>query len=165
MNDDDAFYRRTNAAAHELDPTRQTGGVRCYKKGSLLEDVYTYNDFFHDGTNAGDQKNAELMAPVYKNIPKDIPVIGTHVWPAQAALHAGMQHVVNAIPDNWPMALHLAEGSIHTIQTQQSYMGYRILNGMQGSDITSTTNLSPTSKPTVTRAWHARKTASPCASC
>ncbi len=133
--DDDAFYRRTNAAAHELDPTRQTGGVRCYKKGSLLEDVYTYNDFFHDGTNAGDQKNAELMAPVYKNIPKDIPVIGTHVWPAQAALHAGMQHVVNAIPDNWPMALHLAEGSIHTIQTQQSYMGYRILNGMQGSDV------------------------------
>lgn len=51
--DDNAFYTRTNALAHELDPTRQTGGVRCYKKGNLLEDVYTYNDFFHDGTNAG----------------------------------------------------------------------------------------------------------------
>lgn len=69
--DDDAFYTRTNAAAHGLDPTRQTGGVRCYKKGSLLEDVYTYNDFSHDGTNAGcepkknvtsDRKKAYLVS-------------------------------------------------------------------------------------------------------
>ena len=27
--DDDEFYSRTNALAHKLDPTRQTGGVRC----------------------------------------------------------------------------------------------------------------------------------------
>lgn len=51
--DDDDFYRRTNDAAHILDPTRQTSGVRCHKKSSLLEDVYAYNDFLHDGTNAG----------------------------------------------------------------------------------------------------------------
>ena len=51
--DDDALYAETNRLARELDPTRPTGGVRCYKKGSMLEDVYTYNDFFHDGTNAG----------------------------------------------------------------------------------------------------------------
>ena len=70
------------------------------------------------------------MAPVFRNIPKELPVIGTHVWPAQAALHAGMQYVVNAIPDNWPMALHLSEGAVHLVQTRQSYFGYRILNGM-----------------------------------
>ena len=51
--DDDELYRRTNELAHELDPTRPTGGVRCIKKSHLLEDVYTYNDFVHDGTNAG----------------------------------------------------------------------------------------------------------------
>ena len=51
--DNDALYKRTNELARTLDPTRPTGGVRCYKKGSMLEDVYTYNDFFHDGTNAG----------------------------------------------------------------------------------------------------------------
>ena len=45
-------------------------------------------------------------------------------------VHAGMKYVVNAIPDNWPMALHLSEGSVHTIQCHNSYMGYRILNGM-----------------------------------
>ncbi|HSM24736.1 MAG TPA: glycoside hydrolase family 2 TIM barrel-domain containing protein, partial [Anaerolineaceae bacterium] len=43
--DDDEFYTRTNALAHQLDPGRQTGGVRCFLGSSFLEDVYTYNDF------------------------------------------------------------------------------------------------------------------------
>ena len=47
--DDDAFYEKTNAVAHKLDPSRPTGGVRAMKKSHLLEDVYTYNDFLHDG--------------------------------------------------------------------------------------------------------------------
>ena len=80
--------------------------------------------------NAGDQKNAELMAPLLRNLPKDTPYIATHAWPAQAAIHAGFTHVVNAIPDNWPMALHLAEGAIHTVQTPSSFLGYKMLRGM-----------------------------------
>ncbi len=51
--DDDELYRRTNAAAHELDPSRPTSGVRYMPKSSLLEDVYAYNDFSHTGSNAG----------------------------------------------------------------------------------------------------------------
>lgn len=51
--DDHDFYVRTNAAARELDPTRPTGGVRCHKHSELLEDVYTYNDFVHDGVQPG----------------------------------------------------------------------------------------------------------------
>lgn len=43
--DDEAFYRRTNALAHQLDPTRPTGGVRNFLTSQFLEDVYTYNDF------------------------------------------------------------------------------------------------------------------------
>lgn len=50
--DDDVFYEETNRIAHDLDPSRQTGGVRYIKKSSLLEDVYCYNDFSHNGTNA-----------------------------------------------------------------------------------------------------------------
>ncbi len=80
--------------------------------------------------NAGDQKNAELCVPLLRDLPRDVPYIGTHVWPAQAAVHAGLTHVVNAIPDNWPMALHLAEGSIHTVQTPSAYLGYHQLRGM-----------------------------------
>ena len=96
----------------------------------LVWEPMNYEGFRALSYNSSDQKNAEIMATVFKQIPKDIPVVGTHVWPAQAAVHAGMKYVVNAIPDNWPMALHLAEGSIHTIQCHQSYLGYRILNGM-----------------------------------
>lgn len=51
--DDDEFYCRTNALAHELDPSRPTSGVRFIEKSSLLEDVYAYNDFSHSGTNPG----------------------------------------------------------------------------------------------------------------
>ena len=94
-----------------------------------------YEGFRKLSYNSADQKNAELMAPVYKNVPKDVPVVATHVWPAQAAIHAGMKNVVNAIPDNWPMALHFAEGSIHTVQTHYAYQGYRILNGMAGDQV------------------------------
>lgn len=47
--DCDEFYSQTNALARELDPTRQTGGVRNFPRSHLLEDVYTYNDFSHSG--------------------------------------------------------------------------------------------------------------------
>jgi beta-galactosidase len=51
--DDDELYLKTNKTAHSLDPSRQTGGVRYIRKSSLLEDVYTYNDFSHTGGNRG----------------------------------------------------------------------------------------------------------------
>ncbi len=43
--DDDGFYERTNALAHALDDTRQTGGIRNFRSSHLLEDVFTINDF------------------------------------------------------------------------------------------------------------------------
>src|SRR5271154_2233713 len=43
--DDHSFYTRTNALAHALDTTRQTGGIRNFKESELLEDVFTINDF------------------------------------------------------------------------------------------------------------------------
>ena len=79
--------------------------------------------------NAKDQKNSELLAPLYGDLPNDVPYVGTHVWPSQGAVHAGLTHVVNAIPDNWPMGLHLAEGSIHAVQTPFAYLGYKKMNG------------------------------------
>ncbi|MCR4732089.1 MAG: hypothetical protein K5819_02595 [Lachnospiraceae bacterium] len=101
----------------------------------LVWEPLNYEGFRALSYNATDQENARLMATVYRNIPREIPVVGTHVWPAQAAIHAGMHHVVNAIPDNWPMALHLAEGSVHTIQCKNAYMGYKILNGFNGKKV------------------------------
>ncbi len=43
--DDHDFYTRTNALAHALDSTRQTGGIRNFQASEFLEDVFTVNDF------------------------------------------------------------------------------------------------------------------------
>ncbi len=114
-------------------------GSRLSQKSKLFNKLVweplNYEGFKKLSYNAADQKNAELMSTVYKNIPKDIPVVATHVWPAQAAIHAGMENVVNAIPDNWPMALHYSEGSIHTVQTHYAYNGYRRLDDMVKGEV------------------------------
>ena len=51
--DNDELYRRTNEMARMLDPSRPTTGVRFIERSSLLEDVYSYNDFSHSGGNPG----------------------------------------------------------------------------------------------------------------
>ncbi|MDO4403759.1 MAG: hypothetical protein Q4C09_01860 [Atopobiaceae bacterium] len=109
-------------------------GSRLSQKVGLFNRLYweplNSEGFRKLSYNAGDQMNAELCVPIFRDIPADTPYVGTHVWPAQAAVHAGLTHVVNAIPDNWPMALHLAEGAIHTVQTPSAYLGYHQLRGM-----------------------------------
>ena len=80
--DDDAFYRETNRVAHELDPTRQTGGVRAHKKSSLLEDVYTYNDFSHNGTNHGCEKKSAVTSDNSK--PYLISEYNGHMYPTKS---------------------------------------------------------------------------------
>ena len=114
-------------------------GSRISQKSKLFNhfvwEPMNYEGFKKISYNASDQMNAELMTAVFTNVPKDIPLIATHVWPAQAAIHAGMKYVVNAIPDNWPMALHLAEGSLHTVQTHSALFGYRTLHGMNGKKL------------------------------
>lgn len=80
--DDDEFYERTNAAARELDPTRQTGGVRCYKKSHLYEDVYTYNDFVHSGGNQGCERKSDVTSD--KKKPYMITEYMGHMYPTKA---------------------------------------------------------------------------------
>ena len=66
--DDHDFYARTNEIAHRLDPTRQTGGVRCFPGSELLEDVYTINDFNPNGLNPPEharQFNTEFVGHMF----------------------------------------------------------------------------------------------------
>ncbi|MFL7812678.1 MAG: glycoside hydrolase family 2 protein [Anaerolineales bacterium] len=87
--DNDTLYRKTNQLAHDLDPTRQTGGVRCFLESSFLEDVFTYNDFSNT-----------VVDPV--RIPYLITEFAGHMFPTkiwdheerlidQALLHARIQ--------------------------------------------------------------------------
>lgn len=69
--DDDEFYRKTNALAHELDPTRQTGGVRNFRESHFLEDVFTYNDF-----------SGKIQPP--NHIPYMVTEFGGHTFPTKS---------------------------------------------------------------------------------
>ena len=80
--DCDEMYTRTNAVAHELDPSRPTSGVRCVLKSSLLEDVYAYNDFSHIGNNPG----VRLKKVVTPNMEKPLLVSehSGHMFPTKS---------------------------------------------------------------------------------
>lgn len=118
------------------------GQDKLYSMGSRLSQKFSlFNKLFWEplnsegfrklSYNASDEQASRLMTRVFSDLPKDTPLIGTHAWAAQAAVWAGMSRVVNAIPDNWPMALHLAEGARHTVQTPSAFVGYKALRGME----------------------------------
>ena len=108
--DDDDFYEQTNAMAHALDPTRPTGGVRYIEKSHLLEDVYTFNDFSHEGNNAGCKKKAAVTPNVSK--PYLISEYNGHMFPTKTfddeehRLEHALRHcnVLDAVNENSDIA-------------------------------------------------------------
>ena len=80
--DDDALYTETNAAARELDDTRFTSGVRYLEKSSLLEDVYAFNDFSHNGTTPGAKPKKAVTPDMNK--PLLISEANGHMFPTKA---------------------------------------------------------------------------------
>ncbi len=95
--DHDDLYLQTNALAHQLDPTRPTGGVRNFIESTFLEDVFTLNDF-PDG----------IQSPRVR--PHLITEFGGHMFPTktwdheerrveQALLHARKHNLQIGHPD------------------------------------------------------------------
>ncbi len=80
--DDDDFYTRTNSLAHSLDDSRQTGGVRYIEKSHLLEDVYTFNDFSHEGCTPGCKPKAAVTSDLSR--PYLISEYNGHMYPTKA---------------------------------------------------------------------------------
>ncbi len=80
--DDDEFYTRTNEIAHRLDPYRQTGGVRCDTMMNLLEDVYTFNDFVHEGGNEGCRPKSKVTPDMNK--PYFVTEYNGHMYPTKS---------------------------------------------------------------------------------
>ncbi len=95
--DDDEFYKRTNDAAHALDDSRPTGGVRANKRSNLLEDVYTYNDFIHDGKAKGCDSKKDVTSNMAK--PYLVSEYNGHMFPTKSfdceehRLEHAMRHV------------------------------------------------------------------------
>ena len=80
--DCDELYLRTNKEAHDLDPYRQTSGVRYLKKSSLLEDVYAFNDFSHNGKTSGCESKKNITPDMDK--PYFISEYNGHMFPTKA---------------------------------------------------------------------------------
>ncbi len=81
--DDHDFYVKTNECARSLDPSRQTGGVRCFKKSELLEDVYTYNDFSHTGGKTDGCVTKKSVTPDAGK-PYLVTEYGGHIFPTKS---------------------------------------------------------------------------------
>ena len=101
--DDHDLYSKANEIAHSLDSSRQTLGVRNFKKSELLEDIYAYNDFSCDSLKSG-------LEPKKKIAPKDKPYLVTeymgHMQPVKATsdeqmkVHVALRHA-RVINDNF----------------------------------------------------------------
>ncbi len=73
---------------------------------------------------------SRIFVPLYKDVPKNMPFFSTHPWTGHAAIGAGMSNVVTIIPDNYPIAFHVVEGSTHVVQSPSTFMGYRTFHSM-----------------------------------
>ena len=80
--DDEAFYKRTNETVRRLDPTRPTAGARNHRKSQLLEDVYAYNDFSHNGSNAGAKRKKDVTPDLSKALL--ISECNGHMYPTKS---------------------------------------------------------------------------------
>jgi beta-galactosidase len=78
--DFDDLYQASNALSKSID-SRQTGGVRCFSFSKLFEDVYTYNDFFHNGTNDYMKSIDDVMTG---NPPYLITEFNGHMFPTKS---------------------------------------------------------------------------------
>lgn len=99
--DDHDLYVQTNAIAHQLDPTRPTGGVRYFFDSEFLEDVFTVNDF-------EDNRAGRLHIPAH--VPALVTEYMGHMYPTRsydpeeriiqhAQLHAKIQSCQYGIPN------------------------------------------------------------------
>ena len=80
--DCDDLYIKTNEVARRLDPSRQTSGVRYIENSHLLEDVYAYNDFSHEGSNPGCKPKAKVMKE--QDRPLLISEANGHMFPTKS---------------------------------------------------------------------------------
>ena len=73
---------------------------------------------------------ADMYAALFRDIPTDYPVLSTHPWVGHGAVRAGLKNIITVVPDNFPLAFHIVEGTTHAVQSPSTFMGYRTLFAM-----------------------------------
>ena len=88
--DNHEFYLKTNQVAHQLDSTRQTGGVRKFVEGEFLEDVYTMNDFILGEEELGGNRGRIPLRPQREctgfnyDVPYMVTEFNGHMFPTKS---------------------------------------------------------------------------------
>ena len=88
--DDHDFYTETNRLAHELDTTRQTGGIRVITESEFLEDVYTTNDFILGNEELGGNRPRTALRPrrevtgLDRPVPYMVTEFNGHMYPTKS---------------------------------------------------------------------------------
>jgi len=115
--DNDDFYLRTNELAHQLDSTRQTGGIRKHMHSTMLEDVYTFNDFVlgsHEMPNSNISRtplrDQQTVTGVSVKVPYMVTEYNGHMYPTKSfdQEQRQMEHVTRHLD-----ILNAAHGDAH----------------------------------------------------
>ncbi|MEG0764334.1 MAG: glycoside hydrolase family 2 TIM barrel-domain containing protein, partial [Oscillospiraceae bacterium] len=80
--DDDELYTQTNKIAREIDSSRPTSGVRCLEHSHMLEDIYTMNDFIHDGSS-NILRTQEHITGLSNKVPYMVTEFCGHMYPTK----------------------------------------------------------------------------------
>lgn len=80
--DDEELYKATNAVARKIDPSRPTCGVRCIEKSQFLEDIYSMNDFIHDGGEVILRSQSKVTG-LKKPVPYIVTEFCGHIFPTK----------------------------------------------------------------------------------
>jgi hypothetical protein len=87
-------------------------------------------------TEVKDYKMSELFKNLYQALPRDMPILTSHMWNCMGAVAGGMTNVVDMMFDNWPMAFQITEGAKHAVQSPSGYYGFRAMRGFDDKGAT-----------------------------
>ena len=64
------------------------------------------------------------LRPLFKDLPKDTPILATHCYVALAAVAAGMTNVINLVIDNHPQWFVVVPGCLNLVQGPVNYQSF-----------------------------------------
>jgi hypothetical protein len=100
----DAFYSRWSRRAADLGGVIEWAWGKAMQQGDL--DSLRFSC-----------RLAERVAPLMRELPKDLPVIATYPLCGQIAVACGFERVVNLVVDNYPQHFVLVPGALNLVQS------------------------------------------------
>ncbi len=100
----DAFYSRWSRRAADLGGAIEWAWGKAMQQGDL--DSLRFSC-----------RLAERVAPLMRDLPKDLPVIATYPLCGQIAVACGFERVINLVVDNYPQHFVLVPGALNLVQS------------------------------------------------